>query len=161
MKFFQLHGQINMELLDNLIEFMNENEDHEKTIIISSDGGYELTGKAITYLINCYKESCLLIANSVLSAAFNIFYQSDCKKAIMQSSMGMTHKCYNKIELNTDGKPAYTEGEAVLKNWKENYRRQDEYPFMTKQEKQSFNKGDDVYFTFNRMKEIFPEAEII
>lgn len=161
MKFFQLAGQINTDLLDSFIEFINENEDQKKTVILRSDGGYDLVAKALTYVINSNKENCFLIANCVLSAAFSIFYKAECKKAIIMSSMGMIHRSYNKIEFNSDGKPTYKEGEVMLKNWKENNGFEDDYPFMTKQEKNFFEKGDDVYFTFNRMKEIFPEAEII
>ena len=32
---------------------------------------------------------------------------------------------------------------------------------MTKKERLSYKNDDDVYFTFNRMKEIFPDVEII
>jgi hypothetical protein len=63
----------------------------------------------------------------------------------------------------SNGQPTYSEDENIIKNWKERVKDEVEFveKFMTPLELKKYKKGNDVYFTFKRMKEIFPDVEII
>lgn len=161
MKYFQLEGIINEELLTRFLDCCNNNPDEEITVYINSNGGKTLLCTIITDIINHNSDRFTLVSCGSYSAAFDLFYHAKCKKKIVNQSMGMQHKEFLRdISINSDGKYVYTSDKYENKN---NKTLDDSYikEFMTKKEQKKYKKGDDIYFTFKRMKEIFPEAEII
>lgn len=102
-----------------------------------------------------------MISAGVYSAAFYIFFFAECKRKIIYGSLGMHHKEYLKnVYINEKGKPKYNDDVCQIENLKiikGNFLSK----IMTKKERLSYKNDDDVYFTFNRMKEIFPDVEII
>lgn len=161
MKYFQLEGIINEGLVTSFMDFCNNNITEECTIVINSAGGKSTLATVILDIINSHSEKITLISAGVYSAAFYIFFYAKCKKKIIYGSLGMHHKCYLKdVFINEKGKPKYQEDICQienLKSTKSNYLEN----FMTDEEKVLFDNDDDVYFTFNRMKELFPTVEII
>lgn len=161
MKYFHLNGIINEELLDKFIQFRNENEFEEWTIVLNSGGGKSNLTQVILYEINSRPQT-VLISTGIYSASFVIFYFAKCIKKITEGSIGMVHLRANDIRIQSHGKPEFSEDECIVKNHKET--RDIDYAveaFMTKSEIRRYRKGGDIYFTFKRMKEIFPDAEII
>lgn len=161
MKYFQLEGRIDESLVTRFMEFCNSNISEECTIVINSAGGKNILAIMILDIINSHSEKMTLISAGVYSAAFYIFFYAKCKRKIIYGSLGMHHKGYLKdVYINESGKPKYQEDICQIENLKSikgNYLEK----FMTKKEKLLYNNDDDVYFTFNRMKEIFPTIEII
>ena len=162
MKYFHLNGIINEELLEKFIEFRNENESEEWTIVSNSGGGKSNLAQVILYEINNRTIRTVLVSVGIYSASFVIFYFAKCEKKITEGSIGMIHLRANDISIQSHGKPQFSEDACVVKNHKET-REIDSFveEFMTKDEVKRYRKGDDVYFTFKRMKEIFPDAETI
>jgi hypothetical protein len=76
-------------------------------------------------------------------------------------TLGMHHRAYLKgVYINEKGKPKYRDDICQIENLKsvkDNFLKK----VMTNKEKFIYNNDDDVYFTFNRMKEIFPTLEIV
>jgi hypothetical protein len=162
MKYFHLNGIIDEELFDKFIQFINENESERWTIVLNSGGGKQNLSQVILDVINIRKEYVTLISTGIYSSSFVIFYFAKCQKKMTIGSIGMIHLRSNDIRMQSHGKPEYTEGICVMSNWKVS-REVDSFveAFLTKSELKEYRRGNDVYFNFKRMKEIFPDAEII
>lgn len=161
MKYFQLEGRIDETLVTKFMEFCNMNLSEECTIVINSGGGKSTLAKVILCIINENSEKITLISAGCYSAAFYIFFFAKCKKKIVYGSLGMHHMEYlSDVCINEKGKPKYGEDICQIENLKsirDNFLKNS----MTKKEKSIYNNNDDVYFSFNRMKELFPNADII
>lgn len=161
MKYFQIEGIINNELLNKFIYFINQYETEKKTLILDSVGGKQHISRFLLNIINQNKDKFTLVLLGGYSAAFYIFYFAKCKKLLVKNAMGMIHYPYNKdISIDDRGKPVFSEDEYTLKN---NDKSQSDFvkEFMNASELRKFKQGKDVYFTFKRLKEIFNNAEVI
>lgn len=161
MKYFHLNGIIDEELFDKFIQFVNENENEEWTIVLNSGGGKSNLSQVILDVVN-RKKHVTLVSTGIYSASFVIFYFAKCEKKMTVGSIGMIHLRSNNIRMQSHGKPEYAEDICIMSNWKASSEI-DSFveEFMTKSELKEYRKGNDVYFNFKRMKEIFPDAEII
>ena len=163
MKYFYLNGSMKQELFDKFINFCNQYPDDKWGIVIDSGGGGESFCHAMLHIIDDHKD-CVLISMGCYSSAFELFYLSKCEKLITTNSMGMFHLGRDNYDIDLNGKPSWTADEAIVKRRKET-----SYPmaldfakqFMTTLEFSKFKQGKDIYFTFKRMQEIFPDATII
>lgn len=161
MKYFQLEGTINEELLTKFMDFCNNNLSEDCTIVINSGGGKCNISTVILNIINAHSDKITLVSAGVYSAAFYIFYFAKCKRKIVYGSLGMHHKDYiNDISINPSGTPKFKEDVCQVENIKSIGDRFTN-KFLSKEEKEKYKKSEDVYFTFKRMTEIFPDIEII
>jgi ATP-dependent protease ClpP protease subunit len=162
MKYFHFDGDISEKSLDTFLQFVNENEHEQMSIILNSIGGKKNLTHVILDIINLNTEKVTLISCGCYSASFYLFYEAKCKKKMTEGSAGMMHYSSTNINTMSNGKPTYSEDENIVKNWKED-KSQEEFvkQFMTPIELKKYKRGNDVYFTFKRMKEIFPDVEII
>lgn len=158
MRYFAITKVIDKDFLPDFFDFINQ--DGPLTILIESVGGSYSAARLIVNILNTNADRITLIGATCYSAAFQIFYTAKCKKWLIQGAMGMIHLPYTRVDIDTRKKPVFTEGEYILKN--------DQFitaeyvkEFMTKSELRRYKSGKDVYFVFDRMREIFPEAEII
>lgn len=162
MKYFHLDAEIDKDLMNRFYEFCNQYENDEWTISLFTAGGATAAGKTIIHIINQRPEKVTLICHEAYSSGFDILYNSNCKKILAETCKGMVHLSATQMWMQSNNKPCYREDECVIRNW--------EYStsflkmvkkFLTVPELKDFKEGEDVYFTFKRMKEIFPDAEII
>jgi len=164
MKYFFIEDIMNYELLHKFVAFANASENEPWTILLNSDGGRESVELVILNAINTHKHSVTVVGMYLMSAAFDLFYHAKCKRQLTNGCMGMYHMAYNELQINVNGRPSYTSGEAMMKRNKETgHAKALDFAteFMTPLELKKFKKGDDVYFTFKRLKEIFPDVTII
>lgn len=162
MKYFHLHGDIYEGLMVKFYEFCNQYESEDWTISIFSGGGATAIGKTIIHIINQRKSRVTLICHEAYSSAFDIFYNSNCKKILTRTCKGMYHFSSAKMYMQPTLKPEFKEDRCIVQNWKDSdWQIEMANKFLTDKEMKKFKKGDDIYFTFNRMKIIFPNAEII
>jgi hypothetical protein len=163
MKYFNIDGVLNEEMQRKFSDFANENKDEEWTITIYSTGGLKIVARFILSVINSRFERVTLISQESYSAAFTLFREAKCKKQIANLGKGMYHLGRVSMDIMANGKPVYFEDVSLLNNFREDTKNERKWvkKFMTKKEARKFKKGEDVYFTFKRMKEIFPDAEII
>jgi len=162
MKYFHFDKDINTELFNSFLDFINRNEDEEKVLILNSDGGSNNYADIIISIINEKSGQFKIISAKSYSAAFRILFMAKCKKAIVENTMGCFHHSYlTNIDLDSvTKKPVYVEHDYQVKNLKCKIENLDT-SFMTNKELAKFKKGKDVYFIFSRMREIFPKAEVI
>lgn len=162
MKHFHLNGIIDDDLLNKFYAFWNQYEEDDWTISIFSGGGFTAAGKTIINALNSRQGMVTLICHEAYSVAYEIFYRTKCKKILAETCKGMYHLSSAKMWITANMMASTEEDRVIVKDWKET---RSQYifakEFMNKKEFKKFKKGDDVYFTFKRMKEIFPDAEVI
>ena len=162
MKYFYLDAEIDKDLMNRFYEFCNKYENDEWTISLFTGGGATAAGKTIIHIINKRPEKVTLICHEAYSSGFEIFYRSKCKKILAETCKGMVHLSSMRMWIQSDTKPFYKEDECVIENWKNSTTLLTMVKkFLTATELKDFKGGHEVYLTFKRMKEIFPDAEII
>ena len=162
MKYFHLGEEILEVLISKFIDFYNEYQKEPITIILNSAGGIVSYSDFLVDLINNNAKKITITNLGCYSAAFQLFYKATCKKKMVDGTIGMLHLSYVKdVQISSLNKPVLKEDIIHIKNLS---RYQDvafAEQFMNKSEIARFKKCEDVYFSFERMKEIFPDAEII
>lgn len=163
MKYFLFEGKIDhSEETNKLIDFMNSEGD--LTIGLNSQGGTASVGYFLLKILNDNKERITLQGlDSIYSIAFYIFAEFKGKKAFCISTKGMWHYGNNFLNIDDRGKPTYPEDKLNKENLKYHLKFSNEIAekYMTLKELKKFKKGNDVFFGFQRMQEMFPLAEII
>jgi hypothetical protein len=165
MKYF-LFDKCFDDQIKEFISFINENTDDQINIILDNLGGKTAYASIIIKMINDFdtkrfNSKFTITGNRLFSSGFVIFTKATCKKFILKDAIGAFHKArFSNIDLLTNGKPVWDSDIAQLSSKSLN---EDSISleFMTKAELKKYNRGDDVYFNYERLKEIFPEAEII
>lgn len=149
--------------VQSLINFINHNQG-KLLVGIQSSGGRSGVAQMVLKILNDNTDRVTLCAVSgVYSAAFEIFKGFKGQKAMTDNTIGMAHYGKNEFHLHTNGRPVYFEDEAVLQQNKKAAPKEvaEAASYMTPFELRKFRKGDEVYFGFDRMKQLFPDAEII
>lgn len=134
------------------------------TIILDCGGGNVSYALMLAHIINQNPGRFNLVAINIYSAAFVLFYQAACKKQMLKGGAGMVHYPYSRMEMMEHGKAYYNQDRNQINNNQEFLHRNTRVwceEFMTEAELNRLEEGDDVFFTFLRLVEIFPDAEII
>lgn len=128
-------------------------------IFLCSDGGKVAVLDAMLYTINLDPKRFKIVGYEELcSSAFEFYIRANCEKTLLPGTIGMCHQTATGITVNDNCKPSYYDGEAYLKRCK-NHHRPMLLDFMnqcefTDKEKKKVKKGHDVYFQYDRFKEI-------
>lgn len=162
MKYFSMTDGINCEMLGKFIKFFNDYSQEPCSIVINSRGGSSYVSETIVHMISEMTD-CTLIIHGVYSAAFEIAIEAKCKKLLSKFPKGMMHIGRLDVNVALDGKPYYDEDANHFKNFP--VERKLMYKLakriLTKPELIKYNKREEVWFDFKRMKEILPDAKII
>lgn len=161
MKYFNIEGTLSHELLDRFMSFYNHYGDEKKTIVLNSGGGQSYVADIILHMINEDADNVKLICSGCQSAAFDIFYLAKCERFMTDFCIGMYHRKFvDNITIDNGGNLGHPYSQVRADNLKTGINK----PitgFMTKKELADYNKGLDVFFLFDRMRRIFPQAKII
>lgn len=161
---FYIHADaIHDKNVGELIGFVN-NTDGEIIIGINSGGGSNGTRCFLQKLFTINQDRLTLVAlTGIHSAAFELFYNYAGKKALTHGITGMWHMEVVSCRLAANGKPDTEEERAIYRNMIEDNNANEAFAasFMTPEELIKYQKGEDVYFDYNRMKQMFPDAEIL
>jgi ATP-dependent protease ClpP protease subunit len=155
-------GLLDNEMLVKFVDFVNSNTDEAWTIIINSGGGNFLATETITRIVNLHKETEIIV-QAAFSAGFLFLIETKCKKTLSRTCRGMWHYGRWSIEYNDKHKPYYYDDECIIRNlpFHKKHSQSLAKKIMNTTEYKDFLKDRDVYFDFKRMKEIFPNAEVI
>jgi len=152
--------EINSDSYTVLDEFLSKDIDENKWVILDSWWWSCPYGSLMIRRLEQHKDNVTLICWTwAYSSAFKIFYKFSGKKMMVYWCMWMHHKAHQEILMNEDWKPTHQDWFATLRNNKKT--QSTPYGFMTTREVKQFNKWEDVFFDFDRMKEIFPDVEVI
>lgn len=158
MLYFQMNGQINADMEQRFIEFVNQHQDSDIMVILNTSGGGYFQAESISHIINEHKSVTIFI-QAAYSAGFMLLYKTTCKVIISKTCRGMWHFGTWAISMNDKSKPAYHEDECILScmpfHAKETKAIANKC--MTKEEYKKFLKDDDIYFNTKRMRQIFSD----
>jgi hypothetical protein len=158
MKSFFLE-QIDTEAFKSFIEFCENNEWSDIRVFIDSSW-WSMTTTEL-FLREFKEKNLTLIAwNWIYSAWFDLFYRYTWKKMMTIYTKWMVHRpvINARVEINTDGSMVLLwEEEAIRISTVYN----DYQHLLTEEEKHKYKLGIDIYLPFNRMREIFPDIEVI
>lgn len=164
MKYFLLNGEIDCETIQPVLDFIGNNEG-ELQIGICSGGGDNDVMRFLQDALNANAERVTLVAmQGIYSAAFEIFVKYSGKRKMTTGTRGMYH--YSGLQVRNNALGVFTDEEertAVKFNRKYRLLEQTDLAkrFMTPAEFKKFRSSKDVYFDFERMKEICPNCKII
>lgn len=146
------------EMLEKFFQAVNS-PDEIIRIFMCSEGGEVSVLEAMLHTISLDPKRFKIVGYEELdSCGFEFYLRAQCSKTLLPGTIGMYHQSTNKIFLDDKGKPAYYDGEAYLKRKKKTF-----YPElikfmddceMTNKEKKKIKNGHDVYFQYDRFKEI-------
>lgn len=163
MKFYYFDSKFTDKKFKDLLEFVTLNHDSDITIFLISDGGSSEIAQMILHLISENPERFTVVAGTICSSAFQVFYMLPCQKKIVSGAMGMYHQGSVEIDLCDNGKPSSDYHRAVMLNNKE-FHLPDGLAFaekfMTPAELRQFKIGKEVWLYYYRMKEIFGEKNV-
>ncbi len=156
MKYFQMHGSIDHEMVDRFIPFYNQFKEDDVTIVLNTGGGGYFHAELLVKMINEMPKSTLFI-QSAYSAGFMILFYAKCKIKLSKTCRGMWHYGKWAVDMNDKGKPYYNEDVCVLSNMASHSResRRIAKKTMNVKEYTRFIKDADIYFNTARMKQIF------
>lgn len=154
---------MNEAMLEKFVVFFNQYQSQACTIILHTRGGQTYVTDAIVTMVN-QMEDVTLIINAIYSAGFEFALRADCKKILAKTARGMWHLGRCDMSMAIDGKPFYDEDINHLKTFPIEYKLSCTLAkkIMTKDEFHKLKvKREEVWFDFKRMKQIFPDAEIM
>lgn len=156
-------GEIDASAVSSIIDFV-QNTPGEIAVAINSSGGKTSTMRLLLHVLNQNKDRVTLIGLAgIFSAAFELFYSFEGRKAMTNGCRGMYHYSYCDVAIAANGKPENSGAESELLMLKQSKIREDSFVsrFLTSAELRKFKQNGDVFFSFERMKQIFPDAEIL
>lgn len=155
-----ISDMIGQEICEKFIyQFNKIPKDEEITVYINSEGGETGHADMFVNMLSAEGHRITLIAcGQICSAAFNIFYNTECsKKSIHEDTIGMIHLAYINVNLNEAGKLTTEEDRELLRVHKasrENTLQKLKSLGLTPTELNKVKKGKDVYFTTERLKQL-------
>jgi len=162
MKYYIFEGRIEFgEGLQKLLDFIGNNEG-ELLIGIDSIGGSATIGELLLNILNLNKERVTLqCLNGVYSTAFYLFAEFEGKKLLAENSKGMWHYGKTTICIDDKGNPFDGEDEVVKSSnkYRKAFSGRIAKKYMNEKELQKFKKGEDVYFGYERMREMFTKTK--
>lgn len=164
MKYYIFDAEINAETVQPLFDFICSTDD-DVQVGICCVGGENDVERFLLNALNENKDRVTLVAlSAIYSAAFALFYQFEGKRKITFGTRGMYHYSGVNVRVAANGGIQDGEERAAAQFTKSNQKKwQDDFvgEFMNPAELRSFKSGKDVYFSFDRIREIFPDLEII
>lgn len=146
------------EMLEKFFQAVNS-PDEIICIFMCSDGGKISVLETMLYTINLDPKRFKIVGYEELcSSAFEFYIRANCEKTLLSGTIGMCHQTATSVTVNDHGKPSYYDSEAYMKR-SEKYYLPELNDFMVKcemtdKEKKRIKKGHDVYFQYDRFKEI-------
>lgn len=154
-----LKDEIRVNLTNKFLHYISKLKEGEPiTIYLNTNGGDIADQELILEVINKYKDNIHLIAcGNIYSAGFTIFFKSQCKRSIAKGTTGMAHFVWTEIEVDQSGKPKTDYGKFVLKTMVDSKKEFIEFLKelgLNNKEVSEAKKGEEVYFTESRLKEL-------
>ena len=134
-------------------------KDENHTIYLSSNGGDLWLVEPILKMINDNKDRIEIIGvREISSSALSIFLGAECKKSITKNTFAIWHKPSFSFDLDDKNKPRNDFYKFKNKYIVEGFSKEFELEYkdwgLKKSEIKKYKKGEDVYFSYERLQEI-------
>ncbi len=163
MKYHHIEGEMNDELAQKFIQFVNDNEG-PIVLYLDSPGGICVSAQIIQDVINREPERFELMANNqILSCAFDLFFNAKCKRVVMPETIGAYHLTGSTARVNAAGQVDDLLTAFKFAEIKRTGKR-DALAFCTRlgmnqKEIETILRGKDVFFTPERLNELLANVE--
>ncbi len=163
MKYHHIEGEMNDELAQKFIQFVNDNEG-PIVLYLDSPGGICVSAQIIQDVINREPERFeLLASNQILSCAFELFFNAKCKRVVLPEAIGADHLTGSTARVNAAGQvddPLTAFKFAEIKR----AGKRDALAFctrlgMSQMKIETILRGKDVFFTPERLSELLQNVE--
>lgn len=128
-----------------------------RTVYIDSGGWSVPYSILMRRLLESYNVELILLYQAQ-SAGFNIFYDYTKTKKLVKWCFAMYHRSHSNILIKDSGDLVWVD-RVALDSMKQTQLKK--LPFMNKKERKQFERWEEVYFDFERLKEIFKWIEIV
>ena len=150
--------EIDSEFFKELTELLS-NKEEKHQIYFSSNGGDVWLIEPIIKIINENKDNIELIGvREISSSALSIFIGAKCKKSITKNTYAIWHKPSFSFDLDDKNKPRNDFYKFKNKHIVEGFSKEFELEYkdwgLKKSEIKKYKKGEDVYFSYERFKEL-------
>ena len=163
--YYIFENAVNLDNVRLFADWLENRPDGKILFSITSAGGVVTAGRLLLKILNENKDRITLhILGGVYSIAFIVVYEYEGTISLtLNESKGMIHYGYQSLNTDERGVVVYKEDRICLENLKLQRKQSDLQveEFMTLVELRKFKKGEDVYFNFKRMSEIFPKALMV
>lgn len=164
MKYFSMWGKMDEDMLRSFVDFSNAhaNSMDKWRILLNTSGGSFFVTESIAKIISD-RQNVEIVVQGAYSSGFMLLHLAKCRLLLSKGVRGMWHYGKWSIDLNDKGKPYYHDDAAIMSNLPI-FRKLSEQiakKSMTAAELKKFRADQDVYFSPQRMKQIFPEAIIL
>lgn len=161
MKYHILQGEINSQSAQSLLDFIGDN-DGDLTICINSGGGDSAWGRVILMAMNENADRIRLwVVGGAYSAAMRIFTGFNGVRGMVGFPLGMLHLTTYDLSIMANGKPKSGEDEMIY-NRLENENMlimAEASTYMADDELERLSNGEDVWFSYERMLEIYEKTK--
>lgn len=151
-----LSGEVNYEMLNSLLKSYTGAYLH--IYFSSPEGGMVDVAEAIIDFINLHKDNIeITFYGENFSSGMDIFIKTECKKNILPDTRGMYHYSWQEVSISQSGKLTNEYDKFSIQQMKLSKNRTIAFLKTTKfleKEINAVKKGKDVYFSFDRMKDI-------
>lgn len=137
-------------LLKEISHWINETE-FEVIIYMESVGGsWSAYRSLLDYMNKNRARITLTVTGEVCSVAFDLAYNYKGKTEILKGSYGLVHKLHTKVSTSKLNNPVAYSTKIVQNIEKYNFK----YSFLTKEEQERFDKGEDIFVDYKTMKKV-------
>lgn len=163
MKYFSMIGAMDTAMLERFIDFSNNNHQESWAIVLNTSGGGFWPTETMGKIINEHDKDVQVIVQGAYSSGFLLLNSIKRKIILSKTCRGMWHYGKWDLQYNDKGKPYYYDDECIIRNLPFHKRHSESLAkkVMTTKEFKHFKDDKDVYFDFKRMKQIFPDAEVM
>lgn len=155
MKTIYLNGEVNYDMMNTVIQALNE--EWEITFYLESEWWRTQCAYTIIDAINRNKDRVTLIATlQIASAAFRIFFYSECKRHILNDTEWLAHMGTQSVRMNWNKDISSTDRWRIEEMMKQEYKEEKflKKLWVSKRNRELFLKWYDIYFTTKKLRKM-------
>lgn len=153
------NDEIDYELFEKIASFLDKYDENEVLAIwLSSRGGVCSVTEAIRDLLESDERVVLVAYDMISSSALDLFLSTNCAKTLTDGTVACFHKSfYPTVKVIKDSRtPMFGRQESLVGEIyrSESYTDKHVKKFLSDEELESYEKGEDIWLNYQRLKEI-------
>lgn len=154
------NDEIDYELFEKIASFLDKYDENEVLAIwLSSRGGDCSVTEAIRDLLESDERVVLVAYDMISSSALDLFLSTNCAKTLTDGTVACFHKSfYPNVKVIKDSRiPMFGRQESLVGEIYRSESDTDEHvkKFLSDEELESYEKGEDIWLNYQRLKEIY------
>ena len=154
------NDEIDYELFEKIASFLDKYDENEVLAIwLSSRGGDCSVTEAIRDLLESDERVVLVAYDMISSSALDLFLSTNCAKTLTDGTVACFHKSfYPTVKVIKDSRiPMFGRQESLVGEIYRSESDTDEHvkKFLSDEEIELYEKGEDIWLNYQRLKEIY------